>query len=156
MTGDRKEVHSALQDIIYRLQDAEEGFVEVEKAVSNLSLKKWLKRYAKERHLMHRELETLCSEIGEKAEVATTFLGTMHRMFIDIKINNTSGDSEFDAVVDEIQRGSTTLLADYDKVLSEVSMPINYFSILSQQRAQIESELNSLLTLREELNSVEV
>ncbi len=153
---DNSKIKSALQDLIYRLQDAEKGFTEIKLAASNAPLKKWLERYAKERHQMHRTLEGLVAKLGGNAEVNTTFLGDLHRIFIDIKINNTSYENEFDAVVTEIERGSSTLISDYEKVLSDVEMPAGYVITLVSQKAQIEAELQSLLDLKEEFNTVSV
>lgn len=150
---DNKQIKSALQDLIYRLQDAEKGFSEIEKATSNPTLKKWLSGYSIERHQMHRTLEGLSASLGGDAQVDTTFLGDLHRMFIDIKINNTSMENEFDAVVNEIERGSTTLISDYQKVLSDVQMPANFVTTLNSQKETIKAELNALVNLKEEFNS---
>jgi len=151
---DNSKIKSSLQDLIYRLQDAEKGFKEIKLASSNAVLQKWLGRYAKERHQMHQTLEGLVVKLGGKADVDTTFLGDLHRIFIDIKINNTSLENEFDAVVTEIERGAKTLIKDYEKVLSDVEMPVEYVTTLVSQKAHIEVELQSLVELKEEFNSV--
>ncbi len=154
MIDNKENIYSALQDLINRLQDAEKGFQEVAKATSSVPLKEWLVKYSEERHHMHKDLESLCKSIGYEPEVKTTFLGDLHRMFIDIKINNTSMQNQFDAVVTEIDRGASTLISDYQKVLDEVDMPQHFTAKLIQQKLQIEGELDSLIALKEEFNSV--
>lgn len=156
MIQNKENIYSALQDLINRLQDAEKGFQEIANATSNISLKEWLQKYSEERHQMHKELESLSKSIGYEPEVKTTLLGDLHRLFIDIKINNTSMENEFDAVVTEIDRGASTLISDYEKVLDEVEMPAEFIAKLIQQKIQIEGELNSLLELKKEFNSVKV
>jgi len=147
----KQKIKSSLQELIYRLQDAEKGYKEIRLASSNTIVNKWLDRYASERHNMHRALEEEIINLGGDPEVDTTILGAIHRMFIDIKINTTSPENEFTAIVNEIERGSTTLLNDYQKVLSEVEMPPKLVNILNDQKQLIKNELGALTNLRDEL-----
>jgi uncharacterized protein (TIGR02284 family) len=140
---------SALQDLIYRLQDAEKGYNELYKATSNPAFHKWLKTYTLERHKMHQQLEKIVTELGGSAEVDTTFLGKLHRMFIDIKISNTSLENQFEAIIDEIERGATSLISDYQRVLQDVEFPSKYVTILMDQKTQIQNELKGMKVLRE-------
>jgi len=148
-------VKEALQDLIIRLQDAEKGYLEISKAVANPTLKTWLVSYASERHEMHGKLEELIAARGGEAEVKTSFLGDLHRMFIDVKINNTSMDNEFDAVVAEIERGSSVLLADYDKVLENLRMLPTLHGTVQSHRVRIANEVKNLAALKAEIESVE-
>ena len=152
---DFDKIKDALQDLIIRLQDAEKGYREIKLASSNPTLMKWLDKYSMERHDMHKVLENHVALLGGKAEVKTSFLGDLHRIFIDIKINNTSHKNEFDAVVNEIERGATTLIDDYTKVIDDIEMPFNLNKVLVGQRATIQYELDQLVNLKEELNAVE-
>jgi len=150
---DNEKIKNSLQDLIYRLQDAEKGYREIILASSNETLNSWLDKYATERHHMHRKLESFIVELGGKPEVDTTILGELHRMFIDIKISNTSAHNEFDAIVNEINRGATLLISDYEKVLTDVELPANYVTTLNLQKVHIETELEALLQLQEELTA---
>jgi uncharacterized protein (TIGR02284 family) len=150
---DTELIKNGLQDLIYRLQDAEKGYRKIISASNNTALNKWLERYAKERHEMHQKLESYIIKLGGKPEVDTTYLGKLHRMFIEIKINNTSAENEFEAIVTEIERGATTLISDYEKVMSNVKMPAPYVATLNVHKATIQSELDTLLELREEFKS---
>ena len=151
-----EEIKSALQDLIIRLQDAEKGYMEISKASGNMELKNWLNNYAIERHQMHKELENHVSELGGDAEVKTSFLGDLHRMFIDLKINNIDTDKEFDSVVTEINRGSSVLINDYSKVLSDIKFPASIAQTLIKQKVIIEGEIESINELNEKLNSVAI
>jgi len=151
----KNKIRQALQDLIYRLQDAEKGYLEIKLASSNVIVNNWLQKYARERHEMHKELEHLSTQIGGDPSVKTTFLGSLHRMFIDIKINNVNAENEFKAIVTEIERGATSLINDYTKVLSDVEMPANYVTKLMSQKVLIQEELNNLVDLREEIYSSE-
>ena len=142
------QVGSALQDLIIRLQDAEKGYQEISNATSNLILKKWMEKYAAERHEFHKQLEFEAGNLGKDTEVKTSFLGDLHRMFIDIKLNVI--DDSIPAIIDEIERGSTVLIEDYDKTL-ELDLSSNLRILLQAQKQQIEVQLSSLTTLRDEL-----
>lgn len=150
---DIERTKAALQDLIIRLQDAEKGYKEIALATSNQPLISWLTRYSSERHEYHTVLEAQVALLGGNAVVKTSFLGDLHRMFIDVKINNTSIDGEFEAVVDEIERGSNTLIEDYSKVIKEVAMDSGLRAVLQGQRASIEKEVVDLVKLKEELLS---
>jgi len=146
-------IKAVLQELIYRLQDAEKGYQEIKAASSHVILNKWLELYSKERHNMHRELEALSKELGGDPVVDTTILGAIHRMFIDIKINNVSFENEIPAIVDEIERGATTLLNDYTKALADNKMDPKFATTLFNHKVTIQTELDSLIKLREEINN---
>ena len=149
------EVKSALQDLIIRLQDAEKGYKEVEKATSIVPLQKWMNRYAKERHAYHKELEAHVALLGGDADVKTSFLGDLHRMFIDVKISNTNWANEFEAIVTEIERGSNRLIAEYDKVLEEVKLSATLAKTLFVQKEAISREVAEMIRMKEEVSTVE-
>ncbi len=144
-------IKDALQELIIRLQDAEKGYKEISKSTANISLKKWLDRYASERHAMHQVLEGHVAARGGKAEVKTSLLGDLHRIFIDIKLSAT--DDDFGPIVDEIKRGSDRLIADYDRVLKEVELPANLITTLQSQKMTVELEVQELAKLKEEFES---
>ena len=153
---DNLKIINALQELIIRLQDAEQGYKEIELATSNQSLKKWLSTYAQERHNMHRALESHVNLLGGNAEVSTSFLGDLHRMFIDIKINNVNVEDEFDAIVTEIDRGASVLIDDYTKVIENIKLPETIRKMLISQKALIVAELDQLKYLKSEFNTVEI
>lgn len=145
-------IREALQDLIIRLQDAEKGYQEIHNATSNVLLKNWMKKYARERHDFHKDLELESARIGGDPKVKTSFLGNLHRIFIDVKVNMI--DDSLESIVDEIERGSNVLIRDYEKVLNEVSMPQNLKILLEAQQAKIKEEKNSLVHLRDEILAV--
>jgi uncharacterized protein (TIGR02284 family) len=145
------EIRQALQDLIIRLQDAEKGYNEIQKSISNPILKKWMNKYAEERHSFHKDLEIESSRIGGDPDVKTSLLGDLHRMFIDVKINNS--EDSIVTIVDEIERGSNILIADYEKVIDNIEMPMNLRKLLEAQKWKIQQERKSLVELREHFMS---
>lgn len=145
---DYSRIRLALQDLIIRLQDAEKGYLEIARATSNEALKLWMEKYAAERHEFHTQLEFEAGNYGKDPEVRTSFLGTLHRMFIDFKLNVV--DDSLPSVINEIERGSSTLLKDYDKTL-EIDLTSDLRILLQAQKQKISEQIDSLTFLRDEL-----
>lgn len=141
-------VKEALQDLIIRLQDAEKGYKEIHNGVSSEIIKRWMKKYADERHEFHKQLEYESEKIGGTPEVRTSFLGNLHRMFIDVKLNNI--DDSLPAIITEIERGANVLIQDYEKVL-DLELYGNLRILLEAQKDKITQELESLVEIKEEL-----
>lgn len=149
-----KKMKEALKDLIIRLEDAHKGYIEVKNGISNMQLMKWMDQYAYERKKFQNELEECLHQLGESGEIKTSFLGDLHRMFIAFKLNNITEDPE--AVMNEIKRGATHLIKDYNKVLDEVKFPVDIETKLKLQRNLIKDELKSLLKLKEEMKVEEM
>jgi len=145
-------IKNALQDLIIRLQDAEKGYKEIYNGTSNEIFKKWMNKYASERHRFHRELETESAKLGGNPEVKTSFLGELHRMFIDFKLSNI--DDSFDSIVSEVERGGSKLIDDYQNVIDNVEMTSDLKLLLEAQKEKIQFEISSLKQLNEELLAV--
>lgn len=144
-------INNALQELITRLQDAEKGYIKLSSTTTNSSLKKWLEKYASERHSMHQALEGHMVVRGAQPEDKSSLLGSLHRLFINVKIDTMHDD--FGAIVNEIKRGSKVLISDYQKVLDEVQMSPILATTLESQKLNIEREVNELDKLKLELES---
>jgi uncharacterized protein (TIGR02284 family) len=147
-----EKVKNALQDLIIRLQDAEEGYREIIKADISFLIKTKLESYANERHQMHREIEKHLKALGETPEVYTSFLGDIHRKFISLKLEYVNDN--IPSIINEIERGSRILISDYTSVL-ELEMPSNIMGLLSLQKSKIEKELDAFLELKENFQAIE-
>lgn len=150
---ENSKVNSAVQELIIRLQDAETGYYEISRNTTNEIMRLWMEKYAKERHSMHKELEAHMKVMGGNPEVTTSILGELHKLFINIKLN--SFFDNYDSIINEVERGATTLIEDYDKVIREVSLPTALLQTVLNQKSMIERELQTLKDLQERLNAVE-
>jgi len=150
---DKTAIKDALQELIIRLKDAERGYMEIYNAADNIVLKRWMEKYAAERKSMNHTLQQQLTHYKEAPKVKTSILGDLHRMFIDLKLNNTEED--YDSIINEIKRGSEVLIDDYENVIKNVEMEPHLKQILKDQLHLIRLELNSVKQLQEELNAVE-
>ncbi|WP_235296134.1 ferritin-like domain-containing protein [Portibacter marinus] len=145
---DIAKIKTALQDLITRLKDAEDGFDTIADHTEDKTLAKWCRSFAADRHNMHLELQELSESLGGDPEVSSTVLGQMHKMFINFKLNFV--DSDIPGLVEEIERGAKVLIKDYEKALKDVEMPTNIVSKLISQKTTVEVELQRLLDLKKE------
>jgi len=141
----------ALKDLIVRLEDAHKGYIEVKNAISSSKLRSWMEQFAYERKKFQQELEECLNQLGGSAEIKSSFLGDMHRMFIAFKLNNINDD--YEAVFNEIERGSKVLIDDYKKILNEIKYPLYIETKLKLQKNLIMDEIESLRKLKEEMSS---
>ncbi|NNE25701.1 MAG: PA2169 family four-helix-bundle protein [Saprospiraceae bacterium] len=141
-----EKMKSTLQDLIIRLQDAEKGYLEIKNGIADATLSNWMQVYANERHRFHQELEKHMKDLGGEANVKTSILGDIHRLFIDIKLNNLTND--YDAVVNEIKRGSEVLISDYENALKNLDFPKSIHDTLTSQMNAVKQELREMLRLK--------
>lgn len=145
-------IKDALQDLIIRLQDAEKGYMEIHNAASNPIIKKWTKQFGEQRHEFHKQLEYESTLLGGDPEVRTSFLGDLHRFYIDLKLNNI--DDSIPAIVTEIERGNAALMKDYDKVL-DLDLGANLRLVLEAQKEKIMKEVGYMVELKDQLLEIE-
>ncbi len=143
----------ALNDLVMRLKDAEEGYLKIANITRHDTLRKWMIKYANERRVMRDTLIQFISPKQKEIDIPTSFLGDLHRMFIDFKLNHFADN--FESIVTEIQRGGQVLLGDYKKILDELSLDKQLFKVIDNQRVLVELELNDLNKLKEEFTMVE-
>ncbi len=142
------QMNIALQELISRLKDAEQGYREIYNGTSNILIKRWMKKYADERQEFQKQLDFESQKLNGDPDTKTSFLGDLHRIFIEFKLNNI--DNSLEAIIVEIERGSNVLINDYNKVL-ELEMTDQLRMLLQSQKEKISKEINSLTLIKEQL-----
>ncbi|MEL6945414.1 MAG: PA2169 family four-helix-bundle protein [Bacteroidota bacterium] len=138
----------ALNDLLTRNHDAKKGYTEAGNDVSDGLLRKWLFDNAEKRDAYIKELHNTIRSLAGTPDHGTSFLGDMHRTWIDFRANLTDGDT---AVMNECIRGEERALEDYEKVLNELTMTTAIREILLRQRRNIEDALQSLKAIKQSL-----
>ena len=103
---------------------------------------------------MREDLVNAYKRLGGSPEISSSFLGDMHRALIDIKVNGAWDNLE--SIVNEIERGSSVLISDYENTLREIKMPVYLVTLLNDQKTIIENQIKNIVQLRDELTSIEV
>ena len=148
-----QDAKNALKGLISRLRDSEKGFQEISKATSIMPIKNMCNLYANERSNMIDVLEAHLTDLGgEPPSTSTSFVSSLHRAWIDIKVGGWGDD--FSSIVDEIERGSSVLIDEYQYALNKVNLHSNLYMVLTKQQEQINLELNELVKFRREVDAV--
>ncbi len=137
-------VISGLNDILTRSYDALKGYQEAASNVSDTKLQKWLSDNANIRNKAINRLESEIKLLGGTPNDGSSFLGTLHRAWIDFKSSITEGDR---VVLTECLRGEEYALEDYNRVLDEIPMAMSTTLMLKDQRQEIEESLKALRIL---------
>lgn len=137
-------VISALNDLLTRNRDARKGYNEAANDVSDAKLRQWLFDNARKRSRMSDRLVSEIKLLGGKPNGSSSFLGAVHRVWIDFKSSVTGDDH---VVLTECLRGEERALEDYNKVLDEVKLGIGTKLMLQDHRKDIEAALKSLRVL---------
>lgn len=145
----KDKVVSALNDLLTRNYDAKKGYTEAGNDVSDKLLRKWLFENSEKRDQFIRELHKEIHTLAGEPDHGTSFLGDMHRAWIDFKSNIISGDI---VVLTECIRGEEKALKDYIQVLDDLEMPVTVREVLVKQRDIISDSLVALRAVEETLS----
>jgi len=131
----QKKTASALNDLLTRNYDAEKGYTEGGTHVGDGQLRKWMFENAERRKRFGKNIKAMIRELGEAPDKGSSFLGDLHRTWMDIKSNTTKTVEE--VVLEECLRGEEKAIEDYNQVLNEVDVPAHMQETLAQQRDEI-------------------
>ncbi|MEM9886704.1 MAG: PA2169 family four-helix-bundle protein [Bacteroidota bacterium] len=139
---------SALNDLLTRNHDAKKGYTEAGNDVTDGVLRKWMFENSEKRESYIEELHNQVRSLSGTPDHGTSFLGDMHRAWIDFKSSITDGNT---AVLQECIRGEERAIEDYNKVINELDMTTAIREVLLRQRRNIEDSLKSLRAIEETL-----
>lgn len=136
---DTKNIINSLNDLVEYLHDSHNGYKESAAEISDINLKKLFNHFSEKRQPMITVLEQEITKLGGSAVDSGSVIGAAHRVFIDLKSLITGGDRE--AIINEVNRGETTLRDKYRKILKESQLPNHLQTLLRQQLSEIENSL---------------
>lgn len=136
---------SALNDLIRRNNEAALGYADAGNGVNPANLREWFFAYSDQREKFGAELEAQVRQLGGDPADGTSFLGELHRAWLDLKSDFFQNDIE--ATLDECLRGEEHALEDYQEVLKgDLTAPSR--SILERQMNRIRQAIQELRTLK--------
>lgn len=121
---------SILNDLIQTSKDGEQGFQQAAEHVQDSQLKAFFIRRSHEVSISVAELQDLVVSLGGIPADSSTFGGSLHRYWIDLKTAVVSNDSL--AVLNEVERGEDHALNAYLKA-SEYDFPPLVRSVILRQ-----------------------
>lgn len=130
MEDRQKETVSVLNNLIEICEDGRQGYQQAAENIEHADLQRVFGTYAQQRAQYAASLRDEVRRLGGEPEEDGTFVGTLHRGWINIKSAITSQD--LGAVVAECERGEDTALEDYKKALDN-ALPANVRTVVQEQ-----------------------
>ena len=130
MPMDKDDVIDTLNDLIETCKDGEEGFRTCAEDIKRTDLKSIFERAAQRCGESARELQAEVQRLGGKPETKSSFAGSAHRRWVDIKSAITGKDDA--AVLAECERGEDVAKLSYQKAL-EKDLPPDVHGIVQRQ-----------------------
>lgn len=142
-----EEIISTLNDLIETCKDGEQGFRTCAEDAMGLQLKSLFTTGSQRCASAARELQQLVVSLGGVAETDSSFSGTMHRRWIDIKSAILGNDNE--AILTECERGEDIALRSYQHALAK-QLPEPIRAVVEQQYRGVQQNHDQIKLLRDQ------
>ncbi len=129
-----------LKDIIRKNNDAREGYAKAAEHAERAHFKNYFRKKSQERARFNEELQGGIGNYVADFKGDTSFLGNIHRGWMDLKAMFSSNDEE--SMLEEALRGDKNAVKEYDDVLEE-SLPMDLRDLLMTQRSKIQSDIEN-------------
>lgn len=127
----------ALQDLLTRAYDAEQGFEHAAEAVKHQGLASLFREYSAQRRLFGGEIKTLQRSLGAEPDKGSSVLGKLHQWWIDLRGKLSDGREH--EILDECLRGEETTMEDYRDYLRDSQVTPGAHELMTSQLQQIET-----------------
>lgn len=154
MNEKNKPTTDALQDLLTRAYDAEQGFQHAADAVKHDGLASLFRDYSDQRRTFGQSLKTMIKTLGAEPDKGSSAMGKLHQFWIDLRGKFSDGREH--EVLEECLRGEETTMADYREYLRGPSLESAAYDLILNQLAEIESiykRLEKLELAAEAMNS---
>jgi len=141
----RGEILDALNKLLTRSHDAEEGYQEAAENAKDAELKSLFLAQSRQRAEYAMELDREIGAIGGEPDSGTSLLSDLHRAWINIKSSFSSDDDK--VTVQECKRGDQQALTDYNNVLQQTDLVASTRELLLRQKQSIETAHASMVRL---------
>ena len=143
----------ALNDLLKRNYDAAKGYADAGNGVNPAPLREWFFANSDQRERFCREIEAEVKQLGGDPDEGTSFLGELHRAWLDFKSDFLQND--IPATIDECIRGEEHALEDYQEVLREESITASSRDMLNGHITAIRKTISDLKTMRPKFEALE-
>lgn len=144
---DKDAVIDVLNDLIETSKDGEYGFKVCAERATDASLKQTFLRRSADCASGARELQSLVSQHGGKAEDSGSAAGAVHRGWVSVR-DAVSGSSD-QGILDECERGEDVALARYRKALKQDDLPPAVRQVVERQMAGVQANHDQVKALRD-------
>ena len=136
-----KEIANDINHLISLNVDALKGYRDAGNETDTAGLRLWMFDVQKERGHFVAELQNVVRSLGHDPAHSGSFLGKLHRAWIDIKGEMT--DEVNEEMIEECIKGEEKAVEDYEKVLQHDLTP-EARNVIQKQLQQIHDDLLKL------------
>lgn len=133
----------ALQDLLTRAYDAEQGFEKAAESVDHPRLRDLLMEYSAQRRSFGHDIKEFIRANGEEPDKGASLTGKLHQFWIDMRGKLTDGN-EAD-IIEECRRGEETTMSDYQAFVDDEDLLPSARQLFREQLEKIR-EIYSRLT----------
>ena len=130
------EIIDCLNKLIQTCKDGQEGFETAAKEAKRPDLKTLFTQFASERRQCASELQTLVAQYGGEYKEGGSFLGGLHRGWIDAKAALTGHDDA--GIINECERGEDAAINTYQDIMKK-PLPAEVMTIISREYDKVKS-----------------
>jgi uncharacterized protein (TIGR02284 family) len=150
MSGDRKDVIDALQDLVECCKDGEYGFRESAEQAKRADIKSVLLQRADDCRLGAEQLNQEIRRLGGTSEDSGSALGMVHRGWVAVRATLSRYDDH--AVLEECERGEDNAMARYRKALKQ-PLPDDVRQVVERQFQGVQRNHDQIRALRDSTQS---
>ncbi|YCM43217.1 PA2169 family four-helix-bundle protein [Verrucomicrobiaceae bacterium 227] len=127
----------ALQDLLTRAYDAEQGFQHAADAVSHVGLAALFREYSDQRRVFGQALKSMLETHGAVPEKGASMMGKLHQFWIDLRGKLSDGREH--EILEECLRGEESTMEDYREYLRTSGLEPAAYDLMLNQLAEIET-----------------
>ena len=135
-----------LHDLVRINIDSDEGFTEASKDIKDKSIAALFIELARQRRNNALELREFISWSGETAAVQGSYVGALHRAWINLRGMISGGDPY--AILAEAERGEDAIKSAYEDAMSAVS-ETSIRDLIDKQYASVRADHDKVKSMRD-------
>jgi uncharacterized protein (TIGR02284 family) len=137
--NDENTIHK-LNHLIDIAEDGKEGYESAAERIEDPQIKSSFLLFSQDRSLYASKLRQIVQELnGDSEDKGGNALGSLHRVWIDLKSILTSGDTT--AIVNACITGEESAIKEYKMVLNDDEVPNSCKPVIEEQLGGIEQAL---------------
>ncbi len=142
-----KELVDQLEEILEKNRDAEKGYAKAAENAKSQGLQNYFRRKSDERRDFNNQLRRMLVANYDEIDENGSFTGSIHRAWMDVKSFFSGNEDE--AMLEEAIRGDKAAVKEYEEVLEDNVLPVAIDTLIRDQKARIQSDLNTIKSLED-------
>jgi len=142
----KNQIISVLNDLIETCRDGDQGFKDAADDIKDIDTEKTLLQFSRQRNNFAHELEKIVLSLGGEVEFSGSFLGVLHRRWMDVKYAIAGSDPT--SILIECIRGEKAALGHYEDALSK-GLPEDIYPTVKRQFSEVQAAYEQLIAFKD-------